>query len=193
AEVAAFCDWLRDFNREAGADVGFYGLDVYSLWESMRVVIDYMSAYRPDAMEAVRAAARCFEPYSEDPQEYARATRLVPTSCEDQVVALLREVRSRMAQHDGDVREGSFEAEQNALVLKNAEAYYRAMVRGGPDSWNIRDRHMTETLDRLLRHHGPASRAIVWEHNTHIGDARFTDMAGEGMVNVGQLVREAHG
>src|SRR5207248_5911101 len=86
-----------------------------------------------------------------------------------------------------------FEAEQNALVLKNAESYYRAMLRGGPESWNIRDRHMGETLDRLLRQHGPAAKAIVWAHNTHIGDARFTDMAGEGMVNVGQLAREQYG
>src|SRR5204862_1219142 len=76
---------------------------------------------------------------------------------------------------------------------KNAEHYYRTMVHGGPDSWNVRDCHMTETLDRLMRHHGPAAKAIVWEHNTHIGDARFTDMADDGMVNVGQLVREQHG
>jgi erythromycin esterase-like protein len=88
--------------------------------------------------------------------------------------------------------DGHFAAEQNALVLKNAEAYYRAMVRGGPESWNIRDRHMAETLERLMHHHGPQAKAIVWEHNTHIGDARFTDMADDGMVNVGQLVRERH-
>src|SRR5207237_10110941 len=86
--------------------------------------------------------------------------------------------------------EGFFQAEQNALVVKNAEAYYRAMVRGGPESWNVRDRHMTQTLERLMAHHGPQARAIVWEHNTHIGDARYTDMADDGMVNVGQLARE---
>src|SRR5439155_3945064 len=89
--------------------------------------------------------------------------------------------------------EAHFAAEQNARVVKNAEAYYRAMVRGGPESWNVRDRHMVETLDRLMAHHGPKAKAIVWEHNTHIGDARFTDMAGDGMVNVGQLVRERRG
>ena len=92
-----------------------------------------------------------------------------------------------------DGREGYFDAEQNALVARNAERYYRTMVRGGPASWNVRDRHMVETLDRLVEHHGPMAKAIVWEHNTHIGDARFTDMARAGMVNVGQLVREAHG
>ncbi|MGZ4164232.1 MAG: erythromycin esterase family protein, partial [Tumebacillaceae bacterium] len=92
-----------------------------------------------------------------------------------------------------DGREEFFAAEQNALVVQNAEAYYRAMVRGGPESWNIRDRHMTETLERLMRHHGPGAKAIVWEHNTHIGDARATDMLADGMVNVGQLLREQAG
>ncbi len=88
--------------------------------------------------------------------------------------------------------EAAFDAEQNALVVRNAERYYRTMVRGGGESWNVRDRHMAETLDRLLDRHGPAAKAIVWEHNTHIGDARATDMARAGMVNVGQLVREAY-
>src|SRR5207247_9212122 len=89
-------------------------------------------------------------------------------------------------------REAFFDAEQNAIVAKNAEHYYRTMIRGGAASWNIRDQHMVETLERLMRHHGPAAEAIVWEHNTHIGDARATDMARGGMVNVGQLVRERH-
>jgi erythromycin esterase-like protein len=108
-------------------------------------------------------------------------------------VDLLRALRRRAPEYRADGPEAHFVAEQNALVLKNAEAYYRAMVRGGPDSWNIRDRHMTETLERLLRHHGPGAKAIAWAHNTHIGDARYTDMAGAGEVNVGQLVRERHG
>jgi erythromycin esterase-like protein len=134
----------------------------------------------------------CFQPYGEDVQQYARATALVPTSCEDEVIDLLRALRAKERQYlDG--REEFFAAEQNALVVKNAEAYYRSKVRGGPESWNLRDRHMTETLERLMRHHGANAKAIVWEHNTHIGDARYTDMADEGMVNVGQLVRERHG
>src|SRR5205807_9830134 len=113
-------------------------------------------------------------------------------SCEDEDVALLAYLRRKSAEQRAEDREASFEAEQNALVVKNAEAYYRAMIRGGPDSWNVRDRHMAETLERLMRHHGPDAKAIVWEHNTHIGDARFTDMADDGTVNVGQLVREGH-
>src|SRR5204862_3334619 len=125
-------------------------------------------------------------------QEYARATRFVPNSCEDEVVSLLQEFHRKAREYPADGREAHFAAEQNALVIESAEAYYRTMVRGGPESWNLRDRHMTETLERLMRHHGPGARAIVWEHNTHIGDARFTDMIDEGTFNVGQLVREAH-
>src|SRR5207253_2210075 len=122
-----------------------------------------------------RRALRCFEPYGEDVHEYARATDgLVPESCEDEVVELLAQVRRKVPAYREDSREAAFRAEQNALVVKDAEAYYRAMVQGGPESWNIRDRHMTETLERLSRHYGPRSKAIVWEHNTHIGDARFT-------------------
>jgi erythromycin esterase-like protein len=123
-------------------------------------------------------------------QEYAAATRFIPESCEDEVIALLAEMRRKAPAYREDSREAAFAAEQNALVVKSAEAYYRTMVRGGPESWNIRDRHMAETLERLVRHYGPRSKAIVWEHNTHIGDARFTDMIDDGMVNVGQLVRE---
>src|SRR5436305_6899774 len=150
----------------------------------------YLQRSDPDALPAAWHAYRCFEPYGEDVQEYARATRFVPNRCEDEVIALLTDLRRRGPEHRKDDREAFFQAEQNALVVKNAEAYYRAMVRGGPDSWNIRDRHMALTLDRLMTHHGPQARGIVWEHNTHIGDARFTDMVDDGMVNVGQLVRE---
>ena len=192
AEVAEFCDWLRDFNRQTSGDVGFYGLDVYSLWESLRVVIDYLTAHRPDALDAARAATRCFEPYAEDPHQYAWATRLVPTSCEHEVIRLLAAVHRRAGSLDEDPEAG-LDATQNAEVLAGAERYYRTMVRADADSWNVRDRHMAHTLDRLLGHHGPASKAVVWEHNTHVGDARATDMAAAGMFNVGQLVREGHG
>jgi len=116
----------------------------------------------------------------------------VPTSCENEAVEVLRALHSRAARYREDGRDAYFDAEQNALVARNAELYYRTMVRGGPASWNVRDHHMVDTLDRLMAHHGPRAKAIVWEHNTHIGDARFTNMARAGMVNVGQLVREAH-
>ena len=193
-EVVQLAEWMRDFNRGKApeAQAGFYGLDVYSLWDSMRVVMQYLERIDPKLASVARRAYNCFEPYAEDVQDYARATALVPTSCEDEAIAVLRELRARAPEFGADGREGYFNAEQNALVARNAELYYRTMVRGGPSSWNVRDRHMVETLDRLMAHHGPGAKAIVWEHNTHIGDARFTDMARAGMVNVGQLVRQAH-
>ncbi len=193
-EIAHLMDWLRRHNDRLPTEqkVGFYGLDVYSLWDSLYAVLTYLRSVDPSSLPAALKAFHCFEPYGEDVQEYARATVLVPESCEKEVVKLLRELRGKAPEYRADGREAFFQAEQNALVLKNAEAYYRAMVHGGPESWNIRDRHMAETLDRLMHHHGDHARAIVWEHNTHIGDARFTDMAEEGMVNVGQLARERH-
>jgi erythromycin esterase-like protein len=194
-EILDLTRWLRRHNdgRREQERVGFYGLDVYSLWDSLDEVMRYLREHAPESLESARRALRCFEPYGEDEQEYARATVLVPASCEKEVLRLLGEVRSRPAEVDGDGSDGHFVAEQNALVVKNAEAYYRSMVRANDESWNIRDRHMAETLDRLLNHHGSEARVIVWEHNTHIGDARFTDMAGEGMVNIGQLARERYG
>jgi len=193
-EVVALAEWLRRHNArlEEAERVGFFGLDVYSLWESLYAVIGYLHKADRSALPAARRAFRCFEPFGEDVQEYARATALVPDSCEDEVIDLLKELRARGPKYRADGREEYFAAEQNALIVRGAEAYYRAMVRGGPESWNIRDRHMTETLERLMGHHGPEARGIVWEHNTHIGDARATDMADDGMVNIGQLMRERH-
>ena len=142
------------------------------------------------AAEAARAAVRCFEPYHRDPQTYAQATAYVPTDCQDEVVQMLEQVSRRPVYTDDPEHE--FSTTQNALVAVNAEKYYRAMIRGGVGSWNVRDTHMADTLDRLMDYHGPQAKAIVWAHNTHVGDARATDMAMAGMVNIGQLVRERH-
>jgi erythromycin esterase-like protein len=198
-EIVDLIEWLRRYNdqRRVPDDrkIGFYGLDVYSLWDSMRAVVEYLERVDPRLASGARRAYRCFEPYGEDEQEYARATYLVPTSCEDEAVSVLRTLRGRAPDYVQDGREAYFNAEQNAFVAKNAELYYRTMVRGGSQSWNVRDHHMVDTLDRLMAHHeqsNPDAKAIVWEHNTHIGDARFTNMASAGMVNVGQLVRQAH-
>ena len=193
-EVVELVDWLRRHNRGLPHDrqVGFYGLDVYSLWESMHAVVEYLERVDPAFAGGARSAYGCFEPFQEDAQQYARATALVPTSCEDEAVRVLQALRARAAAYREDGRDSYFDAEQNALVARNAELYYRTMVRGGPTSWNVRDHHMAETLDRLMAHHGPRAKAIVWEHNTHIGDARYTNMAQAGMVNVGQLARESH-
>ncbi|HWG35168.1 MAG TPA: erythromycin esterase family protein, partial [Gemmatimonadaceae bacterium] len=193
-EIVALAEWLHEHNRALPDEqkTGFYGLDVYSLWESMAAVVDYLEGVDPEFARMARNAYDCFEPFNEDVQEYARATALVPMSCQDETVRVLRELRSRAPEFSEDGREAYFNAEQNAIVTRGAELYYRTMVRGGPTSWNVRDHHMVDTLDRLMRHHGDRAKAIVWEHNTHVGDARFTDMARAGMVNVGQLVRQSH-
>ncbi|GAB3535452.1 hypothetical protein GCM10027443_24590 [Pontibacter brevis] len=192
-EVAALIEWLRDHNHlKSGKEkAGFYGLDVYSLWESLDQIVNYLESTDGQAAEAARTAISCFEPFNRDPQEYARATAFVPTDCEKEVIEMLQRVQSqRMYSEDP---ESEFNTKQNALVAVNAEKYYRAMMRGGGNSWNVRDSHMMETLERLLDFHGPDSRAIVWEHNTHIGDASYTDMADDGMFNIGQLARERYG
>ena len=211
-EVVEFARWLRGHNDGLAPQcrVGFHGLDVYGLWESLRAVLDYLAEHEPDHLPAAREALRCFKPYGEDPQSYALASRLVPAGCEAEVVTLLRELRGTetSARTGAGALDERFIAEQNAEAAAGAERYYRAMVRGGPESWNVRDCHMADTLDRLLRRYGagvddpgvddpgvdgPGARAVVWEHNTHVGDARATDMAAAGMVNIGQLARERHG
>lgn len=151
----------------------------------------YLEKADPGALGAARRAYRCFEPYDEDPQNYAQATAFVPTSCEDEVATLLAALHREADAQPGDP-EARFNAEGNARAVVGAERYYRAMVWGGPESWNVRDRHMVETLENLMAYHGSQAKAIVWEHNTHIGDARATDIVGDGMVNVGHLVREQH-
>ncbi|BCJ75829.1 hypothetical protein CS0771_53730 [Catellatospora sp. IY07-71] len=190
-EVAAFCRWLRawNLNQLPAGRVGFYGLDVYSLWESMQVIVDYVRDHDPAGLDAVWDAYRCFQPYSREPQEYALACRFVSAGCEDEVARLLTQARAQMSL-DGATR---FDVWQNAQIVADAERYYRAMIGGGAHSWNVRDIHMADTLDRLLNHHGPAAKAVVWAHNTHVGDARATDMAAANMVNIGQLARHRHG
>ncbi|MFO7977745.1 MAG: erythromycin esterase family protein [Bacteroidales bacterium] len=193
-ETDALMEWLRKHNqgKEHAHQTGFYGLDVYSLWESLEAIIDYLKKHDPDSLDAAYEAFNCFEPYSREGIDYASSVRFIPESCEKPVVELLQQLQQDAAAYDGDP-EASFSARQNAQIAVNAEKYYRSMIGGGPDSWNIRDRHMTQTLENLLDFHGRNSKVIVWEHNTHIGDARATDMRDDNMVNVGQLVREKWG
>lgn len=167
-ETIELAEWLRGGNNALPATrrVGFYGLDVYSY---------------------------SFEPYrTGDGPAYARAADFVPELCQPEVAGLLKTVRQKMTAWPGD-HEDAFNTEQNARVAVDAGPYYRTVLLGGPHGWNIRDRHMTDTLDRLLRYHGPDARAIVWAHNTHVGDARATDMTEEGMYNMGELLRMEHG
>jgi erythromycin esterase-like protein len=193
-DVVAFCRWLRAFNAGQPEElrVGFYGLDVYSLWDSMHALIAWLRDHEPAHVDTAIQALRCFEPFGEDGAEYAFASRFAPPSCEQAVVDLLRAMCEEHGRRNAATdAEGRFSAEQNAAVVVDAERYYRAMVQGSAQSWNVRDTHMVDTLDRLLEFAG--DKAVVWEHNTHVGDARATDMAGAGMVNVGQLLRERHG
>lgn len=191
-EVLAFISWLQRWNlgAPAGERVGFYGLDVYSLWDSLRVAVRYVERYDPSSAAIARAAYRCFEPYRDEPHAYARAIAFISERCEEQVVRLLTTFRRSPPIPDDP--EERFNAEQNALVAVNAERYYRAMIRGDT-SWNVRDRHMWETTERLAARAGGSAKVIVWAHNTHVGDARATDMAAAGMLNLGQLAREAYG
>ena len=200
-EMVDLIEWLMSHNkgvRKEDKKVGFYGLDVYSLYESLDAVVQYLRKNYPDAMRSAIEAYRCFEPYGRDVEGYARATSFIPESCEDEVMDMLIELRQKSKEEDdgrlkNHGREAYFNAEQNAVVAKNAELYYRTMMHGGAASWNVRDHHMMNTLARLMKFYGNDAKSIVWAHNTHIGDARATDMRQSKMVNLGQLVREQAG
>ncbi len=192
-EVASLVEWLKEYNSGLPSErkIGFYGLDVYSLWDSMKAMMDYLEDEDPQTARSVKKAIECFEPFNEDERMYARRT-LRDFGCREELLALLKEIRTRAQFLDGD-REAGFNTEQNALIALNAEQYYSSMIGFNNESWNVRDKHMMETLDRLMKFHRPNARGIVWEHNTHIGDARATGMSKAGMVNIGQLAREAYG
>jgi erythromycin esterase-like protein len=200
ADVLDFVGWLRAHNASLPKHerrAGFYGLDLYSLRSSMDAVIGYLEGVDPKA--AARASARygCFDHFGPDTESYALAVGGgLFASCEDDVVAQLVELqrrRSEYARLDGVAAEDEFfYAEQNARVAKNAEHYYRTMIGADVSSWNLRDTHMTETLARLLAHldlRRPGTKAVVWAHNSHVGDARATEMGRQGEVTIGQLAR----
>jgi erythromycin esterase-like protein len=193
-EIEEWSKWLRKFNQNLPANKkrGFYGLDVYSLWESLQAIMDYLEDEDPTAFRTAKSAMKCFEPYSGEGQEYALSTRFVPEGCRKEVTDLLTEIMNKSHVYNSD-REHVFSTQQNAITASNAEEYYRRMVSGGNKTWNLRDEHMMDTLDRLLDFHGDNSKAVVWAHNTHIGDASYTDMAGRGLFNIGELARKRHG
>jgi erythromycin esterase-like protein len=202
-EVVRFLRWLRGHNgdRSEVQRVGFFGLDLYSLHRSIASVLAYLDGVDPVAARHARSRYSCFDLFGEDAQSYgyAASTRLT-RSCEDAVVAQLVEVQRHAADYmrrDGLIAtEAYFSAEQNARVVQDAEAYYRAMFRGRAESWNLRDQHMMATLEALLDHaarQGHNRRAVIWAHNSHLGDARATAMSEGGELNVGQLARERFG
>jgi erythromycin esterase-like protein len=203
ADVLDFVGWLRAHNERQPADAraGFYGLDLYSLRASMRAVLAYLDKVDPEAAARARIRYGCFDQFGDELQQYAYATGygLTP-SCEREVVAELVDLQRRRADYasrDGRVAPDEFfYAQQNARLVRNAEEYYRTMLEGRAASWNLRDRHMTETLfelRRFLDRTGRDARVVVWAHNSHLGDARATEMGESGELNVGQLVRERLG
>jgi erythromycin esterase-like protein len=193
-EVLAFTEWLKKNNENLPLNkrIGFYGLDVYSLHESMDQIVAYLKKNDPKTLQTAMKAMHCFEPFhSDEGQSYARASKIATELCESDVHNLLKEIRGRIAHYNSDY-ENVFSTEQNAIIAVHAEKYYRALIRGGAEPWNIRDRHMVSTLNRLMDFHGSNAKVIVWAHNTHVGDARATDMAKDGLVNVSQLLKQQY-
>jgi erythromycin esterase-like protein len=203
APMVDFVEWLRLHNadRASAERIGFYGIDLYSLFTSIDAVLAYLDKVDPEAAKRARFRYGCFEHFGEDSQAYGYAASFdLRQSCEDDAVRQLVELQRRAseyAQRDGHLGPDEFfAAEQNARLVRNAEEYYRSMFRGRVSSWNLRDRHMAETLEALIAHlerHGRRAKLAVWAHNSHLGDARATEMGRGGELNVGQLVRERFG
>jgi erythromycin esterase-like protein len=205
AVVLEFVEWLHEHNAalpRGAPRAGFYGLDLYSLHASIAAVVGYLEKVDPAAARRARDRYACFDHAADDGQAYGLAVGYgLGQSCEDEVVAQLVELQRRAsdyARRDGRVAEDEyFYAEQNARLARNAEEYYRSMFEGRVSSWNLRDHHMADTLDELVLHldrtTGRATKVAVWAHNSHLGDARATEMGEQGEWNLGQLVRERHG
>ncbi len=203
-----FVAWLRDHNAQlppGAKKIGFYGLDLYSLFTSIEEVLQYLDRTDPEAARRARERYACFEHFNQDSQFYGYATSIgLSESCEQAVQMQLHEFQARISAHrksgqaDDDFADAEFfHAQQNARLVMNAEQYYRTMFYGRVRSWNLRDRHMAETLDALAQHltntSGTPARMVVWAHNSHIGDARATELGRHGEWTVGQLARERYG
>ncbi|HZO53476.1 MAG TPA: erythromycin esterase family protein [Bryobacteraceae bacterium] len=204
ADVLDFVGWLRSYNDSLPPDArrtGFYGLDLYSMHASIGAVLAYLDKVDPEGARRARHRYACFEHFGEDPQGYGYAAGLgLSHSCESEVISQLIDLQRRAAEYarrDGRVAaDDFFYAEQNARLVKNAEQYYRTMFRGRVSSWNLRDLHMAETLDSVVEHvslQKLGAKAVLWAHNSHLGDARATQMGKSGEWNVGQLVRQKRG
>lgn len=201
ADVLDFVGWLRSYNehRDFPAQAGFYGLDLYSLHASIEAVLRYLDEVDKEAAARARQRYACFEHFGGDPASYGYTAGFgLSEDCENDVINQLVELRrnaTRYSRPSGRLAEDDyFYAVQNARLIKNAEQYYRAMFEGRVSSWNLRDRHMAETLDALIEHlrQRQQPKMVVWAHNSHLGDARATEMGEHGELNVGQLVRERH-
>lgn len=205
-DVLDFIGWLHDYNTQqakaqGGKQAGFYGLDLYSLHASIEAVLNYLDKVDPEAARRARYRYSCFEDFGEDTQAYGYSAGFgITQPCEDEVINQLVEMQRRAPEYAGMggrlAEDEFFYAEQNALLVKDAEEYYRTMFQGRVSSWNLRDRHMAQTLESLVAHldrHGARTKTVVWAHNSHLGDARATYMGQVGEWNIGQLVREKYG
>lgn len=196
AEVLEFADWLRNYNETKIGEqqASFHGLDVYSLSESMHAVVSYLDKVDPAAAARARYRYGCLSPWQQDPAKYGLAVvhgGLDP--CESNAVEQLKEMLAqRLRWIDGD-SESWFEAAQNARIVRAAERYYRIMYQGSNESWNLRDRHMFDTLQTIIAHRGVGTKAVVWAHNSHVGNAAATAMGWKGQFNIGELCRIAYG
>jgi protein-L-isoaspartate(D-aspartate) O-methyltransferase len=194
-EVMDFVEWLRTWNAgpSTHGHVGFYGLDLYSLYTSIHLVLDYLDRVDPAAARVARERYGCLTPWEGDAATYGRAaTSGRYRVCEREAVAMLRDMLKSQLEYSERDGERYFDAVQNARLIADAERYYRVMYYGSVDSWNLRDRHMFETMQALLAFHGPDSKAVLWAHNSHLGDARATEMGARGELNVGELCRRAY-
>jgi protein-L-isoaspartate(D-aspartate) O-methyltransferase len=195
-DVRAFVDWLRGRNATVEADkrVAFHGLDLYSLFNSIRSVVNYLDEVDPRTARVARLRYGCLTPWQSDPATYGHAALTGHyQTCEGEVVSMLKDLLAKQrlyAEHDG---ERFLDVVQNARLVANAERYYRTMYYGSRASWNLRDSHMFETLQTLLAFHGSASKAIVWAHNSHVGDSAATEMSSRGEYNIGELCRKEFG
>jgi len=203
AEFAAFAEWLRAHNRDVPAEnrASFRGLDVYSLNTSIAAVLDYLDRRDPGQAAKARERYGCLTPWQQEPAHYGLQAAMGADTCEAEVVSQLQSLLERRLAYMKDDGEAFFDATQNARVVRSAEQYYRAMYRSSAESWNLRDRHMFDTLQALLkeqnRRHaergGKAAKAVVWAHNSHIGNAAATAMGWQGEFNIGELCRNAYG
>ncbi|WP_430039469.1 erythromycin esterase family protein [Peribacillus simplex] len=190
-EMIDLIEWMKEYNEsgENQTKVGFYGIDIYSLWESMDEVIHYLKQIDSPDLEAARQAFTCFEPFNRNNEEYAVSAGIFLEDCIEEVAKLLTTIQRKKEKYPHH-EELNLNLQVNALVAYNAENYYRTMVVHDDRSWNIRDMHMVDALNEIMDFYGSEGKAIVWEHNTHVGDASATDMRDTGMINVGQVIRE---
>lgn len=190
-EIAQFAEWLKERNDTQldGKKTGFYGIDVYSLWESMDEVIRHLEKTNSPDLPLARKAFTCFEAFNRNHEKYAISSAVYSEGCVEEVTNLLNRINQNRNLHQYE-EESGLDLKINALVMANAERYYSTMILNDESSWNIRDLHMVEALNEVMDFHGPEAKVIVWEHNTHVGDARATDMADNGLINVGQVIRE---